>query len=83
LLGIHPVHFCLTHLQISDLNQAIVELLQLLVLEGFFPYPFFIPTFHNSGKCARIIEVVLVHHLIIVSEDLEGGFGILPLALGE
>ena len=51
------MHLSLPFLEVSDLDQVIVELLQLLVFYSFFFDPFFIPGFHDSSESCWVVEV--------------------------
>ena len=59
-LATHFVHLSLPHLQISNLDQAIMQFLQVDILCCLLLYPLLIPRLHDATKSLRVIKVVLV-----------------------
>ena len=63
LLGIQLVHLSLPFLEVSDLNQIVVQFLQLLVFNGLFSDPLLVPRLHYSPESRWVVKVVFVYNL--------------------
>ena len=83
------MHFSLSFLKVTNLDQVVVQFLKLLILYRFFSDPFFVPGSHYSPeRCGVVEEVVVKYELlalgfVCVSEHFKGCFGKLTLTFRE